>query len=259
MDFESIDKNRYERQMKLPFIEKDGQKVISKLRFLIFGAGALGCSCAEYLTRAGVQFLRLVDKDVVEWSNLQRQHLFSEEDAKNATPKAIAAKNRLEKINRHVQIEAKVLFVDASNIESLLDDVDAVIDATDRLQERFLLNDVAVKHKLPWIYTAIQRGTSVWLPLTSTDTGPCLRCAFPEKPENEALNGGIWGPAVSMSAGMQVSQMIRFFIDGQIKTKSSVLSRMDLWDNHLIQIPIEKDPHCPCCVHRNFEFLEPSK
>ena len=81
MDFESIDKNRYERQMKLPFIEKDGHKVISKLRFLIFGAGALGCSCAEYLTRAGVQFLRLVDKDVVEWSNLQRQHLFREEEA----------------------------------------------------------------------------------------------------------------------------------------------------------------------------------
>lgn len=248
------DAERYCRQILLPSIGQKGQEIIQSLRILIFGSGALGCSCAELLTRAGVQFLRLVDRDVVEWSNLQRQHLFDESDAREKRPKVEAAKKRLENINQRVEIEAIVLDVNATNIESLLKDVDAVIDATDRLEERFLLNDVCVKHGIPWVYSAIQGVSSVWMPITSAQ-GPCLRCAFPEKPTEESLNKGVWGPAVSVTGAMEVSQLLRFFLENKPAPTTSVLSRLNLWDNSLVQIPIAKNPECPCCGKKHFEFL----
>lgn len=248
------DAERYYRQILLPSVGEKGQEIIQSLRILIFGSGALGCSCAELLTRAGVQFLRLVDRDVVEWSNLQRQHLFDESDARERRPKVDAAKRRLENINHRVEIEAIVLDVNATNIELLLKGVDAVIDATDRLEERYLLNDVCVKHGIPWVYAAIRKTSAVWMPLTSPN-GPCLRCVFPEKPEKETLNAGVWGPAVSTTGGMEVSQLLRYFIEGKPDSSTSVLTEMNLWNNTFVQIPVEKNPKCPCCVGKEFAFL----
>jgi len=249
-----LDSSRYDRQIALPNIKEEGQKIISSLRILVFGCGALGCSCAEFLTRAGVQFLRLVDRDVVEWSNLQRQHLFAEPDALTHLPKAKAAEERLRQINHHVKIESLVLDVNAQNIESLIDGVDAIIDATDRLEERYLLNDVCVKHGIPWVYAAIRKTSAVWMPLTSPN-GPCLRCVFPEKPEKETLNAGVWGPTVSTTGGMEVSQLLRYFIEGKPDSSTSVLTEMNLWNNTFVQIPVSKNPKCPCCVGKEFTFL----
>ena len=172
---------RYSRQILFPEIGKSGQVKLLSSRVLIVGCGALGCSHAETLTRAGVGFLRIVDRDFVEFSNLQRQTLFSETDAAEKLPKAIAAKNRLAKINSEIEIEAQVADVNYSNIENLIKDCDLILDGTDKFQTRYLINDACIKLNKTWIYGAAVSSYGATMTIIPNET-PCLRCIFEEMP-----------------------------------------------------------------------------
>ncbi len=172
---------RYSRQILFAEIGAEGQEKLLTSRVLIVGCGALGCSHAETLTRAGVGFLRIVDRDFVEFSNLQRQTLFSEKDAKERLPKAIAAKNRLAEINSEIEVEAIVKDVNFSNVESLLKDCDLILDGTDNFQTRYLINDASVKANKPWIYGAAVSSYGTTMTIIPNAT-PCLRCIFEEIP-----------------------------------------------------------------------------
>ena len=146
--------DRYSRQILFAGIGANGQEKLLQTRILLVGCGALGTAQAEILARAGVGSLRIVDRDFVEFSNLQRQTLFSEEDARTRLPKAVAAQKRIAEINSEVEIEAIVADVNCSNIESLIEDCDLVLDGTDNFATRYLINDACVKHNKTWIYGA---------------------------------------------------------------------------------------------------------
>jgi len=173
---------RYDRQMLLPQIEETGQRRLMASRVLLVGCGALGTAIADQLVRAGVGHLTIVDRDIVELTNLQRQTLFDEADARDEMPKAIAAANRLRRVNSEVEVTPIVADVHAGNLEELLRPGFAlVLDGTDNVQTRYLINDVAVKHGLPWVYgAAVGVEGRVMGIVPGTGGTPCLRCMFPE-------------------------------------------------------------------------------
>src|SRR5688500_10559282 len=173
---------RYSRQILFPEIGKAGQEKLLNARVLLVGCGALGASHAEMLARAGVGHLRIVDRDFVEFTNLQRQTLYKESDAAERLPKAIAAKTRIAEINSDIEVEAIIADVNNSNIESLIEGVDLVLDGTDNFQIRYLLNDACVKHKITWIYGAAVSSYGTTMTIIPGAT-PCLRCIFNEMPD----------------------------------------------------------------------------
>ncbi|MDM7922754.1 MAG: ThiF family adenylyltransferase, partial [Pyrinomonadaceae bacterium] len=177
----SIDE-RYSRQILFREIGREGQEKLLASRVLIVGCGALGASHAEMLSRAGVGKLRVVDRDFVEFTNLQRQTLFSEADAADRLPKAVAARNRIAQINSGIEVEAVVADVNNSNVESLIKDCDLVIDGTDNFQVRYLLNDACVKHGKTWIYGAAVSTYGTSMTVIPGET-PCLRCIFEDMPD----------------------------------------------------------------------------
>src|SRR5438270_7196845 len=187
-----MDPNRYHRQTLLPQIGPQGQAALGRTRVLLVGCGALGTHAAEQLVRAGVGFLRLVDRDVVEWSNLQRQVLFDEHDARRAWPKALAAAMRLSQVNRGPFVEPHVTDVHSQNVESLAgitageQPVDLILDGTDNVATRYLLNDVAVKHGIPWVYGACVGVEGRTMGIRPGES-PCLGCGFPQPPRPEDL------------------------------------------------------------------------
>ncbi len=172
---------RYSRQILFREIGKDGQKELLNSRVLLVGCGALGASHAEMLARAGVGRVRIVDRDFVEFTNLQRQTLFSEQDALNRLPKAIAAQKRISEINSEIEVEAVVADVNYSNIENLLKDCDLILDGTDNFVTRYLVNEACVKHKKTWIYGAAVSSYGATMTIIPNET-PCLRCIFEEMP-----------------------------------------------------------------------------
>src|SRR5918912_2299327 len=172
---------RYSRQILFEGIGAGGQRRVRESRALVVGCGALGSAQAEMLARAGVGRLRIVDRDFVEESNLQRQTMFDERDARERVPKAVAAARRVAEINSEVVCEAEVADVNRSNVERLVEDCDVVLDGTDNFATRFLLNDACVKHGLPWVYGAAVGSYGVTMTVRPRVT-PCLRCVFPETP-----------------------------------------------------------------------------
>src|ERR1051326_1762758 len=172
---------RYCRQTLFSGIGQEGQDLLFRSRALIVGCGALGSAQTEALARAGVGKLRIVDRDFVEFSNLQRQTMFTESDAVERLPKAIACANRIREINSEITVEPEVSDVNHSNIERLISDVDVVIDGTDNFATRYLINDACVKHEVDWVYGAAVGSYGVTLTIRPHET-PCLRCIFPEAP-----------------------------------------------------------------------------
>lgn len=228
-------------------------------RVLLIGCGALGGVMAEQLARAGVGFLRIVDRDIVELTNLQRQVLFSESDATNALPKAVAAKKRLSEINSAIHIEPIVADVDSGNIEALAD-VDLILDGTDNVATRYLVNDVAIKRSIPWVYGACV-GTTGRLMTIRPGQGPCLRCVFPQPPAPGELQtcdtAGVLGPVASVIASMQATAAIKL-LTGNAQAIAPELISMDLWTNriHATNLMDAKRTNCPTCGLRCFDFLE---
>lgn len=250
---------RYSRQILFKQIGAAGQEKLLNSRVLIVGCGALGAAHAETLTRAGVGFLRIVDRDFVEFSNLQRQTLYSETDAAERLPKAIAAKNRLTQINSEIEIEAVVADVNFSNIENFVKDCDLILDGTDNFQTRYLINDACVKLNKIWIYGAAVSSYGTTMTIQPGET-PCLRCIFEEMPDAGSAptcdTAGVIAPIISTISAVQTTEALKILTGNFNKLHKSLL-QFDVWENDWRKIKLGKpNPDCKTCGLRNFEFLE---
>lgn len=251
--------DRYSRQILFHEIGAEGQRKLAGSCVLIIGCGALGAAHAETLARAGVGRLRLVDRDFVELTNLQRQTLYSEKDAAERLPKAIAAKNRIAEINSTIEVEAVVADVNNSNVESFIDGVDLVIDGTDNFSVRYLLNDACVKHGVKWIYGAAVSSYGTTMTITPGTT-PCLRCVFDEMPAAGTSptcdTAGVIQPIISSISSIQTTEALKL-LTGREEDLHGCLIQVDIWKNEWRKINIaERDPECPTCAKRKFEFLD---
>lgn len=252
-------KERYSRQILFQPIGNSGQEKLLKSRVLLVGCGALGASHAEILARAGVGFLRIVDRDFVEFTNLQRQTLYSESDAKERLPKAIAAKNRLAKINSEIEIDAVVADVNHSNIENFVKDVDLILDGTDNFQIRYLINDACVKLNKIWIYGAAVSSYGTTMTIFPNET-PCLRCIFEEMPgagtSPTCDTAGVIQPIISSISAIQTTEALKILTGNPEKLHKSLI-QIDVWQNDWRKIKLGKPAEdCKCCGKRNFEFLD---
>lgn len=256
------DMQRYHRQMLLEGIGEEGQQRLLSSHACIVGCGALGCTIADLLARAGVGRLTIVDRDIVEMSNLQRQILFDEQDASEGLPKAEAARRRLCRINSEVQVEALVADVTGPHAERLLFRAatpGVLLDGTDNFETRYLLNDLSVKRNVPYVYGGVVGTRGMQATFVPGSTG-CLRCMFEELPDPGAAQtcdtAGVLGPAVNIVAACQASDAIKVLL-GRTYLLSRTLLDMDLWANvrrRLALVPPR--PGCPCCGERRYEFLE---
>jgi adenylyltransferase/sulfurtransferase len=253
----AAEKERYSRQILFPALGVEGQERIRQAAVCIVGCGALGSFQAEALVRAGIGRLRLIDRDYVDYTNLQRQWLFDESDAHNESPKAIAAARRLKQINSHVQIDALVKDVTPSNAEELAADFDIILDGTDNFETRFLINDLSVKSKTPWIYGAAVGSYGVVMPIVP-DKGPCLACIYPEAPGGVQPTcdvNGVLSPVTASVAALQVAMTFRL-IAGWNDFAASIHT-MDLWRGTAKQVSAGAlDPDCRVCGAREFRYLE---
>jgi adenylyltransferase/sulfurtransferase len=252
---------RYSRQILFSEIGSKGQAQLKASRALIVGCGALGTAQLEALARAGVGRLRIVDRDFVEASNLQRQTMFTEQDAAERLPKAIAAANHLAAINSEVQIEAEVLDVNHSNIERLIADCDVVLDGTDNFATRYLINDACVKHSVNWIYGAAVGSYGVTMTIQPHQT-PCLRCMFEEPPPAASAptcdTAGVIMPIISVVAAVQVTEALKLLTHREEDLHGSLM-QFDVWRNEWRKInPGGPSPNCPTCAQHKFETLEPT-
>jgi molybdopterin/thiamine biosynthesis adenylyltransferase len=248
--------DRYHRQTLLPQIGVGGRDRLRASRVLLVGCGALGCHAADQLARAGVGHIKIVDRDVIELTNLQRQTLFTEREVGSA--KAPAAAARLKEINSQIKIEAIVTDLWPGNIELLAENIDLILDGTDNVQTRYLLNDYSVKFNVPWIHAACVATEGRVMPIVPQQ-GPCLRCIFPDPPSAAELptcdTAGILQPAAAAVASLQVAQALNILIH---KTVRSSLHNLDIWSARFssIELTEARNPNCPCCGKREFPFLE---
>lgn len=250
---------RYSRQILFNPIGKSGQEKLLNSRVLLVGCGALGASHAEMLARAGVGKLRIVDRDFVEFTNLQRQTLYKEQDAVDRLPKAIAAKKRIAEINSEIEVEAIVADINQNNIESLLENCDLVLDGTDNFQVRYLVNDACVKHKKTWIYGAAVSSYGTTMTISPNET-PCLRCIFEEIPDAGSSptcdTTGVIMPIISTISAVQVTEALKILTGNVDKLHHSLL-QFDVWQNDWRKIKLHEPlKDCVCCGERKFEFLE---
>jgi molybdopterin/thiamine biosynthesis adenylyltransferase len=249
--------DRYSRQTLFSPIGKEGQERLRSSSVAIIGCGALGTFFANNLCRAGVGRLVIADRDFIELNNLQRQILFDEDDLARHLPKAIAAAEKLRRVNSEVKIEALVEDINADGIESLVQDVDLVLDATDNFETRYLLNDVCVKYARPWIYSGVIASYGVTMNILPGDT-PCLRCIFPEMPQPGTTatcdTAGVLNGIVAAITGVASTEALK------ILSNSDKISRamfwMDLWENTSERLELPRQPDCPTCGQHHYEFLD---
>jgi molybdopterin-synthase adenylyltransferase len=251
-------RDRYARQRVLPVIAVPGQERLLAASVLVVGCGATGTVIANHLARAGVGRLRIVDRDFVEWNNLQRQLLFDESDVRAELPKATAAEKRLRAVNSEIAIEGLVSDVNAGNVEELIRDVDLVMDGTDNFETRYVVNDACVKHGKPWVYTGAVATYGMML-LVRPGLTPCLRCLFPEPaPAGSAATcdtAGVLGPAVSVIASYSATEAIKL-LTGAEDALADALINVDVWDLSWHRFKIQRRDDCPCCGERKFPYLE---
>ena len=250
---------RYSRQVLFDGIGAEGQRRLRESRALVVGCGALGSALVETLARAGVGRLRIVDRDFVEESNLQRQTMFTERDARERVPKAVAAASRVAEINSDVACESEVADVNGSNVERLVEDCDVVLDGTDNFATRFLVNDACVKRGVAWVYGAAVGSYGVTLTVRPGTT-PCLRCVFPEVPAAGTAptcdTAGVIMPIISIVAAVQATEALKL-LTGRVESLHGRLMQFDVWRNEWRGISAgERSPDCPTCALRRFETLE---
>jgi len=256
-----INEIRYSRQHLFPYIGKNGQQKLLNSRVAIVGMGALGTALANHLVRSGVGYVRIIDRDFVEYSNLQRQMLYDEADANQALPKAIAAKNKLQLINSSITVDAHVADLTWKNAEDLLTDMDVILDGTDNFEIRYLINDVAVKNQIPWIYggAVSSRGMTATI---NTPKTPCFTCLFPTAPAPGTTEtcdtAGVIGPIIHVVAAYQAAEALKLLLNDQEHLSSS-LRNFELWHNDYSEINLAKArrPECPTCGQHDFTHLDP--
>jgi adenylyltransferase/sulfurtransferase len=269
--------DRYHRQMLLPGFGEQGQARLRGSHALVVGCGALGTMIVDALARAGVGTLTIVDRDVVELTNLQRQVLFDEDDVQGGTPKALAAKSRIGRVNSQVTVHAHVDDFSHRNFERFVANVDLIVDGLDNFETRYLLNDIAVSRGIPYIYGGAVATTGVTMPVlpssamrktpstsnikwTEDQSTPCLRCVFPEAPPPGTTptcdTAGVLGPAVAIISAVQAAQAIKL-LTGNLQSLDRSLFSIDLWTSEFRRFDISaaKNADCPCCARGEFEFL----
>ena len=250
--------DRYSRQILFSGIGEEGQRRLLAARVLVVGCGALGSAHAESLARAGAGHLRIVDRDFVEPSNLQRQTMFTESDAEQRLPKAIAAANHLRQINSEIEIEPHVIDINYSSVERLLEGCDVVIDGTDNFATRYLINDACVKHDLTWIYGAAVGSYGVTMTIRPHKT-PCLRCVFEETPAAASAptcdTSGVIMPIINVVSAVQVSEVLKL-VAGRLEDLHGSLMQFDVWQNEWRRInPGAPRADCPTCALGKYETL----
>src|ERR1043165_4970167 len=232
--------DRYSRQILFSGIGREGQSRLAGARILIIGCGALGTAQAESLARAGAGTLRIVDRDFIEFSNLQRQTMFTESDALERLPKVIAAANHLREINSDIVVEPEIADVNYSNVERLIHNCDLVIDGTDNFATRYLINDACVKHRVNWIYGAAVGSYGVTMTIRPGQT-PCLRCLFPEAPPAASAptcdTAGVIMPIINIVASVQVAEAFKL-LTGQLEALHRSLMQFDVWRNEWRRIVV---------------------
>jgi molybdopterin-synthase adenylyltransferase len=250
--------SRYSRQIRFSPLGKEGQERIAAARVAVVGLGALGSVQAELLARAGVGELRLIDRDFVELSNLQRQTLYDESDAAEALPKAVAAARRLARVNSGIRIEPLVADLSPRGIDETLEDADLILDATDNFETRYLINDFAVREGIPWIYGAAVASYGVKLAMVPGVTA-CFRCVYPEPPRGAqptCETEGVLGPVTAAIASLQAGDALKILACGG-ESVTARLTTVDVWSGQIRQTaPPARDPDCPCCARREFPHLE---
>jgi molybdopterin/thiamine biosynthesis adenylyltransferase len=252
-------REKYSRQILFQPIGAEGQEKLLRGKVVIIGCGALGSAQANALVRAGLGRLRIVDRDVVEESNLTRQLLFDEADAAENLPKAVAAERKLKRINSDVQVEGIVADADSRNIEGLVEGFQVILDGTDNFETRYLLNDVALKLGIPWIYGAVVASYAVTLTVLPGRT-PCLACVFPKPPQgmhDTCDTVGVIASAVAWAASIQVTEAWKILLGREAELHGSLLA-YDVWKNSYHAIKPKTDPQCRACGAREFVHLESS-
>jgi len=251
------ERERYSRQILFAPLGEEGQKRLLASRVVVAGCGALGTFQAGALARAGVGFLRLIDRDYVEWSNLQRQWLYEEADAREGLPKAIAAARRLATINSGVTVEPCVADLTPDDADELLGGSDLILDATDNFETRYLINDWAVTHGVPWVYGGAVGSYGVVMPVLPGRTA-CFECVYPEPPtgaQPTCETAGVLNPVTSMVAAWQTGLALRI-LSGHAEEIEAKITMVDVWAGTVRQVSMpERDATCPACAQRSCRHL----
>ncbi len=248
---------RYSRQVLYPGIGAGGQRKLAQSHVAVVGCGATGAAAAALLARAGVGALTLVDRDFVEESNLQRQVLFDEADAREALPKAEAARRKIAQFNSRTEVHAHIADLVPSNIHALLSGATIVLDATDNFETRYLVNDYAIEQSCPWIYAAAVGAYAATMNILPGETA-CLACLFPRPPAGMVETcdtSGILNTAVNFAASVEVTEALKFLVGARDKMRRTLLGR-DLWTNDQAEISAATPrAQCRVCQERDFAYL----
>ncbi|EFM10189.1 UBA/THIF-type NAD/FAD binding protein [Paenibacillus curdlanolyticus YK9] len=250
---------RYARQIRFAPIGSQGQQAISARSAVIVGMGALGSIIAQHLVRAGIGRLRIIDRDIVEWSNLQRQVLYMEEDAAQMLPKAEAAAIRLHAANSLPVIEPIVTDLVPHHAEELLTSTDLIIDGTDNFSTRYLLNEISVKYDIPWIYGGAVGGSGMTMTILPGET-PCFRCLFPSPPAGGTTDtcetAGVISPIIDIIGSLQAAEALKW-LSGNRQAMNPALLQADVWNNRWLQVRMDQSRRadCPVCARREYEWI----
>ena len=248
---------RYHRQEIFYPIGKEGQEKLAAGRVCIIGIGALGGSAAAMLAQAGVGFLRLIDRDIVELTNLQRQVLFTEEDVREQIPKAEAARAHLSGMNSETEIEALIVDVNPYNVEKLITDVDVVVDGLDNLETRYLLNEACQKNGIKYVYGGVV-GSGGMVMNVLPGEGPCLECLLGPLPEEGSYDTcdtvGVISPITNIVASYEVAEAMKILIGSESLLHQAI--SVDAWDSYTEFFDVDQDPDCPVCGKHEYTRLE---
>lgn len=250
---------RYSRQVRFTPIGLDGQNRIANTRVTLIGGGALGSVSAELLARAGIGFLRIVDRDYVELSNLQRQSLYDEDDVRRNVPKAVAAAAKLRQINSDVKVEPIVDDVNPATVEEYIRDVDLVLDGLDNFETRFVLNDACFKQTRNWIHAAAVGSYGLVMPVFPKRS-PCLRCLLGDLPAPGTSptcdTAGVIAPITHSIASIQVAEALKVIV-GTLQPSDAALTSFDVWRHafHRMGLGAEVMASCPLCNDGRFDYL----
>ena len=249
---------RYSRQILFQGIGVEGQKRLAAARLVVVGCGATGSAVSSLLARAGVGTIRIIDRDYVEPSNLQRQTLFDESDARESLPKAVAAARRIAAFNSQIVVEPQVADLTPENIDSLLEGAELILDGTDNFETRYLVNDYAAKTGTPWIYAAAVGSYGVTLNVIPGATA-CLACIFPDSPQGiveTCETSGVLNSAVNLMASIETAEALKFLVGATEKIRRTLLS-WDVWTNERAEIQAVKPrAGCRACGDHDFVHLE---
>ena len=252
-----MNNDRYSRQTIFPGIGAGGQARLAQSRVAIFGLGALGSTIADELCRAGVGHLRLVDRDYVELGNLHRQTLYDELDARDGLPKAAAAAARLRRVNSDIELDAEIRDVNPGTVERLIENEDLVLDGTDNIETRLLINEACHKHGIPWIYGGAVGDSGMTMNIIPGETA-CFRCICPVAPPPGSMptcsSAGVLGMLTAVIGSIEAAEALKILVGSSAVRKT--LLAFNIWDSSTEYIELQPVPECPVCSRGRYEALE---